>query len=78
LGTCILVFLKTFIIWDTSSCCISDDMYVCKVSKIGVIKFEGKFLRKKPSIHKDSGFMLFVYPQVSDEYEFMYDQVNGN
>ncbi|KAL4126080.1 hypothetical protein QTP88_010311 [Uroleucon formosanum] len=48
------------------------DMYICKVSKVGVIEFEGEFLRKKPSLKKDSDFMLFVYPQVPDLYEFMY------
>ncbi|CAI6374113.1 unnamed protein product [Macrosiphum euphorbiae] len=53
------------------------DMYICKVSKIGVIEFEGEFLRKKPSLKKDSDFMLFVYPQVPDLYEFMYDQIIG-
>ncbi|CAI6372931.1 unnamed protein product [Macrosiphum euphorbiae] len=53
------------------------DMYICKVSKIGVIEFEREFLRKKPSLKKDSDFMLFVYPQVPDLYEFMYDQIIG-
>lgn len=53
------------------------NMYICKVNKVGVIDFEGEFLRKKPSLKKDSGFMLFVYPQVPDEFEFMYDQIIG-
>lgn len=53
------------------------DMYICKVSKVGVIDLEGEFLRKKTSLQKESGFILFVYPQVPDEFEFMYDQVIG-
>jgi len=52
-------------------------MYICKVSKIGIIDFEGEFLRKKSCLQEDSRFMLFVYLQVLDEYEFMYDQIIG-
>jgi len=51
-------------------------MFVKSV-KLVLLNLKGNFWEKKPSIRKDSGFMLFVYPQVSDEYEFMYDQVIG-
>lgn len=53
------------------------DMYICKVNKVGVIDFEGEFLRKKHSLQRDSNCLLFVYPQVPDEYEFIYDQIVG-
>lgn len=51
--------------------------FICKVTKVGVIEFEGEFIRKKPSQKKDTTSMLFVHPPVPDVCEFMYDQIIG-